>query len=156
VLDAFCKENNLLFVVKKHFFHRFNVQDLSAYSNIIDITQNEYDTQQLLKKAFVLITDYSSCFVDYLLLDRPIIFYNYDHNTYVLNDRELYFDYEKTTPGPKVKDFSSFMTSLEKVVKEEHGEDKLERERVLNMFYSKANQQKVGLKILNYVKKNIK
>jgi len=73
-----------------------------------------------------------------------------------LNDRELYFDYEKTTPGPKVKDFSSFMTSLEKVVKEEHGEDKLERERVLNMFYSKANQQKVGLKILNYVKKNIK
>ena len=155
-LDEFCKTNNLLFVVKKHFCHRFDIEHLSGYANILDITQTDYDTQLLLKKASILITDYSSCYVDYLLLDRPVIFYNYDYENYVLNDRDLYFDYEQTTPGPKVKTFPCLLNCLEQAVHSDNDEYRKERKRINNIFYSKANQQKVGTKILEYVKQNIR
>jgi CDP-glycerol glycerophosphotransferase len=155
-LDEFCKVNSLLFVVKKHFCHRFEIEHLSGYANILDITQTEYDTQLLLKKASILITDYSSCYVDYLLLDRPVIFYNYDYDNYLLNDRDLYFDYEQTTPGPKVKDFPCLLHCLEKAIHSDNDEFKNERKRINNIFYSEANQQKVGPKILEYVKRNIR
>jgi hypothetical protein len=43
---------------------------------------------------------------------------------------------------PKSKSLPSFITCLEKVV-EGDDEDKLERERVLNIFYSKLTNKKL-------------
>jgi CDP-glycerol glycerophosphotransferase (TagB/SpsB family) len=154
-LDRFCQSHNVVFVVKKHFFHRNEKEDLTQFTHLVDITNTEYDTQLLLKKAAILVTDYSSCYVDYLLLNKPIIFYNYDYDDYVLNDRDLYFDYEGTTPGPKVKDFSSLLGSLETSMNESEETYRIERERVKNMFYAKDNQGIVGEKILSYVKQSL-
>lgn len=49
----------------------------------------------------LLITDYSSIYLDYLLLDRPIVFFAYDLEHYVERDRALYFTYESMTPGAR-------------------------------------------------------
>jgi CDP-glycerol glycerophosphotransferase len=51
----------------------------------------------------VLITDYSSIYFDYLLLNRPIIFFPYDYESYIAKDKELLFDYLQITPGPVCK-----------------------------------------------------
>lgn len=152
VLNRFCAEHNFLFLVKKHYYHNQESEDLKNFKSIIDITNINFDGQVLLKHADVLITDYSSCFVDYLLLDRPVIFYNYDYAEYVINDRDLYFDYESTTPGEKVKNFPELLNSLHKIMV--LGEDAFgaERKRVKNIFYSEDNQKTVGEKILSYVK----
>lgn len=155
LLNEFCRENNVLFVIKKHFYHSTEKENLNSYTNVKDITQTEYDSQQLLKHTDILITDYSSCYVDYLLLDRPVIFYNYDHESYVLNDRDLYFDYNTTTPGEKVKNFKELYTALEKVLIEGIDPFAEYRQFVKNIFYSEDNQKKVGKKILEYVKENL-
>lgn len=154
-LNSFCEANNALFVVKKHFYHRAEKENLAAYKSLLDISSTEYDTQLLLKKASMLISDYSSCYVDYLLLNKPVIFYNFDYHQYVLNDRDMYFDYNDTTPGPKVTDFPSLLQCLEKSINECDEHYKLEREKVKNIFYSKENQEAVGKKILAYVKEKI-
>ena len=155
MLQQTCESNRVIFVVKKHFFHRKETENLSAFKNIVDITNDEYDTQLLLKHASILITDYSSCYVDYLLLNKPVIFYNYDLESYMLNDRDLYFDYDKTTPGPKVKDFSSLLTCVKDYL--ENGKDhyESERKRVKEIFYATENQSVVGGKILSYVKERL-
>jgi CDP-glycerol glycerophosphotransferase (TagB/SpsB family) len=152
-LNRFCAENNLLFLIKKHYYHGHEVESLGAYANIIDITQQEYDAQLLLKYTDILITDYSSCFVDFLLLDRPVIFYNYDYETYVLNDRDLYFDYNATTPGEKATDFNALIEALQNVVTEGRDAYAAKRETVKNIFYSEENQRQVGRKILDVVKR---
>lgn len=54
-------------------------------------------TRELLCCADLLITDYSSVFFEYLLLDKPIIFFAPDYDEYV-SSRGLYLDY-KTLPG---------------------------------------------------------
>ncbi|MCM0005843.1 CDP-glycerol glycerophosphotransferase family protein [Bacillus cereus group sp. BfR-BA-01119] len=115
-LNDFCVENNVLFVIKKHYYHRMENEGLDNYSNIVDITNEIYDTQMLLKFADILITDYSSCYIDYLLLERPILFYCFDYENYVETDRGLYFEYNSITPGPKINKFADLLSILEKAL----------------------------------------
>ena len=62
--------------------------------NVVDVS-----AQELMAASDMLITDYSSCFFDYLLLDRPIIHYLYDYEYYKDKDRGLYFDKDDVVCG---------------------------------------------------------
>ncbi|RYG95471.1 MAG: hypothetical protein EON58_14095 [Alphaproteobacteria bacterium] len=59
----------------------------------------------------ILITDYSSVYVDFLLLDRPMIFTPTDLDKYKA-DRGHVFDYEAHTPGAKVVSGEEFLNAL--------------------------------------------
>lgn len=50
------------------------------------------EMSELLLSADLLITDYSSSAGDYALLNRPIILYQPDLESFVSSDREMYFD----------------------------------------------------------------
>jgi CDP-glycerol glycerophosphotransferase (TagB/SpsB family) len=154
-LNRFCAQHNILFLIKKHYYHIRETEQLAAYEHIIDITQKDLDTQQLLKCADILVTDYSSCFIDYLLLDRPIVFYNYDYDQYVISDRDMYFDYDSTTPGPKAKNFQELIASLQSIVQRGNDNFMENRKAVRDIFYSADSQRKVSRQILDYVKTRI-
>lgn len=69
------------------------------------------DITEILNVFDLLITDYSSIYIDYLLTGRPVIFLPYDWEEY-LKDRGMNFDYDKVTPGPKPKTFNEFLNSV--------------------------------------------
>jgi CDP-glycerol glycerophosphotransferase (TagB/SpsB family) len=87
-----------------------------------------------------LITDYSSVFFDYLLLDRPVIFSSFDLEMYRKNDRGFYFDYATVTPGPKADNWEQLELQLARILqgKDEHRQD---RRRVTTL----VNQHTTGL-----------
>ncbi len=60
----------------------------------------------------LLITDYSSIYFDYLLLDKEIVFYPFDYEKYINTDREFYFDYDALTPGETVYKFKHLIQVL--------------------------------------------
>ena len=93
-IDKLCREHEALFIIKKHFCHRTETTNLEGLENIIDLTTTTIDSQELLYNTDILITDYSSCYIDYMLLDRQIIFYAYDLDHYLAKDREMYFKYD--------------------------------------------------------------
>lgn len=72
--------------------HEGTVYDASAYPDIRD----------LYLISDLLITDYSSVFFDFAILDRPIIFFMYDLETYRDQLRGFYIDIEEA-PGPIVE-----------------------------------------------------
>lgn len=150
-LNDFCVFNDILFVIKKHFYHRNEYTNLEEYSNILDVTGENLDAQESLFNADILITDYSSCYIDYLLLDRPIIFYNYDFESYIINDREMYFNYFEVTPGPKATNFNEFMIALNDAL---NGNKKYKNKlkEIKNLFYSKDNQGPVCSKLVEVIK----
>lgn len=68
------------------------VRDVSAHDDI----------NELYVASDALITDYSSVFFDYSILQRPIIFFAYDLEKYRDQLRGFYLDYDSDLPGPVV------------------------------------------------------
>ncbi|MCK9152260.1 CDP-glycerol glycerophosphotransferase family protein [Methanobacterium alcaliphilum] len=54
----------------------------------------------LMVSSNILITDYSSIIYEYALLQKPMIFYSYDLETFEKKDRGFYGDYKTSVPGP--------------------------------------------------------
>lgn len=134
-INEVCKNNNYVFAIKKHFYHRNENTLKKDYSNIIDLTHTEVDTQELLKHTDILISDYSSVFIDYLLLDRPIIFYNFDFEEYSIKDVDTYFKYEDVTPGQKVKEKKELTKRLEYLCQGYSDGYEKERQKCIDFFF---------------------
>lgn len=101
--DEFLKSQNLVFFVKLHPKSKVNNKFMEVESENIKIINPEHDPYPLLKLADVLLTDYSSIYFDFLFTGKPIIFFPYDLDEYLLESREMYFNYGEMTPGKKVK-----------------------------------------------------
>lgn len=112
-IQLFCEKTNSVFLIKKHFYHKDEVESLDEYPNIFDFTNRDLDTQVLLAQTDILVTDFSSCYIDFMPLDRPIVFYAYDYDEYLANERDYYWKYEKITAGYKTKNKHDFTKALE-------------------------------------------
>lgn len=69
------------------------------------------DVDAALHEFDVIISDYSSIYIEPLLADTPCIFIPFDMDSY-LSNRGLAYDYEQVTPGPKVNTFVEFTDAL--------------------------------------------
>jgi len=100
----------------------------------VSLLETGGDLYPFLRQCDTLITDYSGIFYDYLLLDRPIVFYAPDLEAYVA-DRGLYFDYEEHVPGSIATTPELFLESIQDVLNgtDEYADD---RETVRDEFYN--------------------
>jgi CDP-glycerol glycerophosphotransferase len=92
------------------------------------------DTQELLVCTDLLITDYSGCYFDYLLIDRPVIHFAYDREYYTKSDRGLYFDLDEAAAGPVVECFHSLCENIEQDLlrpERHHGRREKVRTRIM-------------------------
>ena len=68
------------------------------------------DFNELVKVCDMLITDYSSVCMDFVLVNKPCIFYAFDLDSFNMG-RSFYFDYSDV-PGPVVKTFDELMEAI--------------------------------------------
>lgn len=114
-LNQFAKLNNSFILTKLHIASKTtNKIDLSYVLNL----PSESDLYNFLGEVDVLITDYSSIYFDYLMYNRPILFYCFDYDYYLTKDRGFNFDYNAVTPGEKSKTFTELSTNLISVLLE--------------------------------------
>ena len=86
--------------------------DVSKMKRVIKADQDLFpDVYELLPYVDILLTDYSSIWIDYLLLDRPIVFIPYDLEEY-RKTKGLFLDFEKNTPGYKANNYNAFQSQL--------------------------------------------
>lgn len=78
-------DNNFHFLYKGHYFEKGT-----------DPRLNKIDSNELLGIADVLITDYSSIGIDYLAMNKPIIYFAFDIDQY-MSERGMYIDIEDIT-----------------------------------------------------------
>lgn len=96
--EKYLADNSIYIVIKAH---RNEQTDLSTFqNNRILLMDNVEDVMSILNIFDALITDYSSIYIDYLLLNRPILFVPYDIMEYE-KMRGVNYDYFEYTPGPK-------------------------------------------------------
>lgn len=88
-LDDYLIKNNIYILERQHFVREANN---SINRNNIIVISERLDVQDLLLVTDLLITDYSSVYVDFLPLHKPIVHFLYDGKEYEENDRGLYCD----------------------------------------------------------------
>ncbi|ACM92915.1 putative glycerol phosphotransferase [Nautilia profundicola AmH] len=145
-LNEEMQKTNAVFYVKLHPYvldkYRDSIKE-ENYSNVI-FYNTSGDVYPILKYVDILVTDYSSIMYDFLLLNRPMIFFNYDFEEYVEARKrdlgeDLLFDYYKFTPGPKVRTQSELVEEIDNVIR---GKDdfKSNREKIKNLFFDFADE----------------
>lgn len=86
-----------------------------ADSNFIFFNDDD-DIYDAINEYDVLITDFSSIYIDFLLSGKSIIFSPFDLDSYLINDRDLYYNYEDATVGPYAKDWAQVRIILDEIV----------------------------------------
>lgn len=79
----------------------FYKDDISSKGKYVDVSDFEFE-QELMMISDVLITDYSSIMIEYSALNKPTVFFTYDLEDYLANERGFYYDFKTTVPGPIV------------------------------------------------------
>lgn len=145
-LDEILKKTNALFVIKQHPTVRVN-KISKQYDNIYFI-DNKCDIYPILPFTDVLITDYSSIYSDYILLDgKGVILYPFDLEEYQKTDLSL-INYKENNPGTYVYTFSELLKLIE-------SRDKCAvpgRDAILSMFwgdYKNKSRETLYMKLLN-------
>ena len=124
-LNKILAENNAIIVEKSHFKYSENSSEGAVSDKIFNI--NNISAQELLAASDMLITDYSSCFFDFLILDRPIIHYLYDYEYYVNDDRGVYYQKEEVCCGDVAEKVDELINYIALNL-EEHGRNRQLRE----------------------------
>ncbi len=143
-MENFMKNNpDIIFLEKSHLNESISAgkikNRINGYKNISNL---KIDTQELLLITDILVTDYSSVYIDFLHLDRPTIFYAYDYESYY-NTRGFLYDYEEIVSSKIVSAFDELLEAVQ-IYLGDSQKDKEKRERVHSLFhkYKDGNNSK--------------
>jgi CDP-glycerol glycerophosphotransferase len=111
-LDEFARRfgDRILLLVRAHYLNSVQVPRESAGA-VRDVSTYP-DVTELMLVADGLLTDYSSVMFDYALLDRPLLFFAPDAESYG-RERGTYFDLAQRAPGPFTTDQDSLFAAVE-------------------------------------------
>lgn len=134
LLDQYLSAHNVLIIVKLHPEQDAGIMNIGQLQNLRLMTHSQFsfDLYELIRQSDALITDYSSVFYDYLLLDRPIGFTEDDIEEYQNSRGFAVAELDMFRPGAKLRTFEDLKKFILDVVQ---GRDKYkeDRERINNL-----------------------
>ena len=112
------QKNNLFLIIKPHPMEEKLIHtDNKAFSNIKMLTNSDLSARGLtlydiLNETDVLLSDYSSAAVDYLLTDSDLAFVVGDFEAYMSNRGFVFDNVSEMMPGPLIENKTSFIDYL--------------------------------------------
>jgi len=111
------EKNNITVIHKAHVHTNFSnreknklIESSQVSSRII--AMNDISASALLSGSDILISDYSSCVWDYLILDRPIIHFAYDYERFKATCKELIYDLNEICAGTIVSNAEELQKAI--------------------------------------------
>jgi CDP-glycerol glycerophosphotransferase (TagB/SpsB family) len=157
----YLENTNIIFFMKLHpFEEKLFKKNIKKYNSdrfflieLKTLTEENIDLYEILGSANLLITDYSSVYFDFLILQRQIIFINNDIDIYKKKRGILLEPYDFWTPGPKVKN----QVELQKEITKCFNSDKyyVKEREVINSIINKYKDNRSCERIHNVIKKLI-
>ena len=125
------------FVAASWYSHNALLNELLPDENV--------DINELYVMSDLLITDYSSVFFDYAILNRPILFYMYDLEEYRDELRGFYLDINKELPGKITIDEDELLS----VIKNENYKEYDEKLKEFRKTYNDLEDGKASQRVIN-------
>ena len=124
--------------------------DFAAYDGFIyDVSQYD-DINELYVISDILITDYSSVFFDYAILERPMLFYMYDMEEYRDEMRGFYLNVEDL-PGPVLRNEKELVKAIKSAVIKN---DDVTMIKCFNEEYNSMNDGKASQRLADIISRN--
>lgn len=116
-------------------------------SEVVRIKDYPYSYKEAFRQGDVLITDYSSVSFDFAYLKKPLVYYQFDQDTFFkhsLSEKADFFSDSRDGFGPVITDHDALVEELCLMMKTKKMEKKYQ-ERVDEFFYKidKRNSQRV-------------
>lgn len=147
MLDDFCARQRVEFVFK---FHPHERGAARVHGRHLHLCAPDSDLYPLMPMASALVTDYSSIYMDFLLLDKPVLFLVPDLDDYLSRDRQFQFDYDAMTPGPRVGDWNGLVEALQ--AQWHHDGFTAERHRLRQLAFDGLPQDDAVPKLLAFMR----
>ncbi|MGX7198159.1 CDP-glycerol glycerophosphotransferase family protein [Enterococcus olivae] len=109
LVEEFSSQYNVLIKVHPFAFSRVKDDERIADYLVSDLI----DANEVLSVVDLLVTDYSSIFFDFLVTNKPIVFYSWDKDLYNF-ERGMYLDQEEL-PGPTAENLTELMECIHNV-----------------------------------------
>ena len=109
------KNKNAVIIEKPH-FNSLQQRDAGNGNERVCIINRALngvvDASELLLAGDLLITDYSSCFFDFALMNRPVIHFAYDYEFYRNSDTGLRYELRDIAAGPVCESYDELLSAL--------------------------------------------
>ncbi|MDC9620347.1 CDP-glycerol glycerophosphotransferase family protein [Xenorhabdus sp. XENO-7] len=153
-LEKYLEKNKILLCLRPHHLQKTEIKNSKWIKDFSSNTCNEI--MEVIGEFDLLITDYSSIYFDFLILNKPILFLPYDLKLYEKNVG-LNFDYQSVTPGPKPTNQNEFIFEISKLLSEKDY-FRLERNNVNDSFNTvkHGNCQRIHEFIIKNLNKDTK
>lgn len=117
-LINFIEKNNIKILFYPHINMQKFLNDFVIKSKNIEIcSANNKDIQELLKKSYLLVTDYSSVYMDFGYMGKPVIYYQFDYDIYRKKQyADGYYSYSEDGFGPVCKSCDQVIFEIKNIV----------------------------------------
>ena len=153
LLEDILRANNAVIICKLHAAQNADVIDKKLPKGVIvHSSTSNYGLCELLSRADCLITDYTSTYFDYLLLDRPVLFNFYDYDLYKQKRGFSYDPLEPFLAGDVFRDEKSFLVALKSFFE---GKDIYSNQRqIIRDIHHKYRDTNTSERICNFLLEN--
>jgi len=116
-LSEVLRRHNAVLGVRGH----SNVRHLSHYTTDSDvaeiITLNHLpDVNVIMRETAVMVTDYSSIYLDFVLTGRPILHFTYDFEAYLKNRIGFFYELDEAFVDQRLLTFDAFLERLDQAL----------------------------------------
>ena len=119
-LYKYLEDNNYLLLIKKHPSEEAKI-DIKASKNVYILEEEVFNDNlitiyEILNSVDLLIADYSSVYVEYLILDKPVVFLHKNLRDYTDNRGIILNDINFWSPGPQVEKIDDLINEINKLL----------------------------------------
>ncbi len=141
--NEYLREQHFLFLTKLHPKSKLKEEfEKISLSNIINI-EADIDINSFLGSIDILVTDYSSVYTDFMLLDRPVVAFQFDQLEYAADTREYYIDQDEYMPERKAVNMAELESALVEVSNQDSCQPKrgISRERMFSFVDGRSSER---------------
>lgn len=114
-LSEWAERHHAVLGVREHMADKARTYSAAlAPLGAIDLSSRRYpDLEILYRVADALVSDYSSCLVDFMMTGKPMMSFAYDYDRYSNDERGLFYELDRVLPGPVCRSFGELATALD-------------------------------------------
>jgi CDP-glycerol glycerophosphotransferase len=153
-------KNNAILGFRMHYFRNsdalFNIEDYIDNKLFFDLGHNTVEEiASVIRCSDIVVTDYSSVFIDALYINKAVFSFAYDLEEYKNNQDGILYDLDIAFPSKVVTEFDDLIANLESELKTPIQIKSQQYKTTQKVFFKHVDVYN-ALRVVNNVKKAIK